>query len=351
MPYNSFCQSSYLAFRYVARPDEAWTAGIAPEYPDVKPSDMTVVRSASDILAFLRNKIAQRVDDKTGILLSGGIDSGILAALLPKGLKAYTIRFVAPDAVDEAPRAKVYADYCALDHKVVEVHWQDHVDTMDDLMIRKKAPLHAIEVALHKTARQAAGDGVTTLLVGNGADSTFGGMDKLLSKDWTFDEFVQRYTFIDPASALRDPVSIREIYEPYRQNGGVNVQGFLKRVHGLGIIQSFENAIHGAGCAVIAPYEGMALGAPLDISRVRAGEPKYLLQSVFAEVYRDLKSIEKIPFARPMTQWLADWSGPRRSEFLPNLDMANFSGDQKWLLYSLERFLGLLDSNAWGVRA
>ncbi|MCC6793850.1 MAG: asparagine synthase [Candidatus Hydrogenedentes bacterium] len=297
----------------------------------------------------MRSKIAQRVDKQTGILLSGGIDSAVLAALLPKGLKAYTIRFVAQGAVDEAPRAKVYADYCGLDHHVVEVHWQDHLDAMDALMVRKKAPLHAIEVALYKAASRAAADGVKTLIVGNGADSTFGGMDKLLSKDWTFDEFVARYTFIEPSKALREPVAIRDIYEPYRQNDAINVQGFLKRVHGLGIIQTFENAIHAGGCKVIAPYEGMALDGPLDIARIRAGEPKYLLQAVFADLFRDLESVEKIPFARPMTQWLSEWRGPSRGEFLPGLDMNTFTGDQKWLLYCLERFLGLLDEDAWSA--
>ncbi|GMW01166.1 MAG: hypothetical protein AMXMBFR84_23030 [Candidatus Hydrogenedentota bacterium] len=346
--YNPFCLSSYLAFRYVAKPEEGWIDTIKPEYPQVRASELTKVRSSTDILDFLKAKIAKEPHAETGILLSGGIDSAVLAALLPANTKAYTIRFRAEGAIDESIRAKVYAEHCQCDHKVVDVTWQDHLDSMDILMERKNAPLHAIEVALYKAARQAASDGVKTLIVGNGADSTFGGMDKLLSKDWSFDEFVKRYTFIQPEAALRDPVPIIDVYEPYRTPEGINYIAFLKRVHGIGIIQTFENAIHAAGCRVIAPYEGMALDEPLDLSRIRRGEPKYLLQAVFSKLYPVLESVEKIPFARPMTQWLADWKGPTRPEFLDTMSMNDFTGDQRWLLFCLEQFLNQLDRRTGG---
>jgi hypothetical protein len=339
-----FCISSYLSFRYVAKPGIAWKNGILPEFPNVKAQGKFKVKNAQEVLERLRQ--IMRVPshfEGIGMLLSAGMDSAIIAAILPRGTRAYTVRFVADNAIDEAPAASRIADKLGLKHSIVDVSWNDYNDSMDLLMKHKKTPLHPVEIGLYKAACVARKDGINMLAVGNGADSTFGGMDKLLSKDWTFDEFVKRYTFLDPFHAVKRPVSVNDIYEPYRWKSGVNVMGFLKVVHGLGIIQMFENAIHAGGCSLIAPFEELVLDAPLDMQRIRAGEPKYILNNVFRSVCPDLEIPVKIPFARPMTQWLNDWQGPKRLEFLEDLAMAEFTGEQKWQLYCLERFLNLLE--------
>jgi hypothetical protein len=342
-----FCISSYLAFRYVAKPGISWKEGVLPAYPDVKTQGKFKVNNAQEVQARLREIIQNLLGiEEVGILLSAGMDSAIIAGLLPKGTRAYTVRFVAKNAIDESPAASRVAEKLGLNHKIIDVTWDDYSSSIDGLMKHKKAPLHPAEAGIYKAACVARQDGVKVLAVGNGADSTFGGMDKLLSKDWTFDEFVARYTFMDPVQAVKKPVSIADIYEPYRLTDGVDVVGFLKTIHGLGVIQMFENAIHAGGCRLIAPFEELALAAPLDISRIRSGEPKYILNEVFRAVCPGFVIPSKIPFARPMTQWLAGWSGPRRPEFIDDLTMNRFTGEQKWLLYCLERFLCQLDGNA-----
>lgn len=342
-----FCLSSYLAFRYVAKPDLAWKDGVMPEFPNRQAQGKFKVQTAAEVLARLRQIVRESLNvEGLGVLLSAGMDSAIIAALLPRGTRAYTVRFVAPDAIDEAPAARLVAEKLGLNHTVVDVTWEHGHAALDLLMKRKKAPLHAAEVGLYTAACAARQDGVKVLAVGNGADSTFGGMDQLLAKDWTFDEFVQRYTFLEPARAVNRPVSVAEIYEPYRQDAGFNVMGFLKVVHGLGIIQMFENAIHAGGCSLVAPFEKLALGAPLDLQRVRAGEPKYILAEVFRAVCPGLEIPKKIPFARPTAQWLRGWRGPTRPEFRPGLRMEDFTGEQQWQLYCLERFLDLVERGA-----
>lgn len=42
---------------------------------------------------------------------------------------------------------------------------------------------------------------------------------------------------------------------------------------------------------------------------------------------------------RPVDEYFSKWEGPKRAEFKLELDMTHFSGNQKWLLYCLERFL------------
>jgi asparagine synthetase B (glutamine-hydrolysing) len=276
-------------------------------------------------------------------LLSGGIDSAIIAAFAPRGTKAFTIRFISEGFIDESGQAKKYCDAYGLEHRTIDVFWEDYTRYSPFLMKNKNAPLHPIEVALYKAALEARGQGVEVLVVGNGADSTFGGMDKLLSRDYTLDEFIARYTFIDPALVLEEPVTIRQVYEPYAANGMVDVQKFLKVVHGTGIIQSFENSIKSAGLSIRAPFEKVYLSKPLDLTRIRSGEPKYILRSLFKRLYPDFTIPDKIPFARPMESWLRSWKGPVRHEFRKEADYDNLSGDQRWLVYSLETFLDLID--------
>lgn len=339
-----FCISSYLTFRYVVKDGFTWKPGVMPKFPEASAQSQFKVKNAQEVLSKLREIAgAATREQNVGILLSGGMDSAIIAALFPPGTYAFTIQFIAEGAIDEVPAAQAVAERLQLKHVVVQVIWEDYQGSMDLLMKRKKSPLHPAEVGIYKAAAAAAAAGVKTLAVGNGADSTFGGMDKLLSRDWTYDEFVQRYTFLDPARAVKRPVYLPEVFEKYRKNGGFDVMGFLKVVHGLGIIQMFENAIDTAGCGIYAPFEKLALDAPLDLARIRRGDTKYLLREVFRELYPGLEIPDKIPFARPVTQWLQDWQGPTRPEFLENLSMEDFTGEQKWQLYCLERFLNLLD--------
>jgi len=345
MTYSPFCLSSCLAFRYVARPNESWYNQYGPEFPRLESASQKSVSTANEIEEALREDLAAvKGRSDVGILLSGGMDSAILAALLPKGTPAYTIRFEAPGAVDESISAQAYAAAYGLKHHVIPVTWEDYVRHADQLMLRKRAPLHAVEVALFVAASQARRDGLTTLVLGNGADSTFGGLDKLLSRDWKYADFVNRYTFLRPDQCLSAPESVQSVFEPYRSGEGIDVVQFLKVVHGLGIVQAFNNAIQAGGANTIEPFEQLRLAGNLDLGRIRSGESKYLIRELFHKLYPDLEVPDKIPFARPMDHWLRDWQGPLRPEFRPDLALSELTGDQKWLLWCLNRFLNLMEA-------
>jgi hypothetical protein len=337
------CLSYYLALRYLPFDGMEWLPGIGPSLPPDVAASQIPVDTADEVHAALRDMVEKAAaQNRLGILLSGGIDSAILAAYLPPGAKAYTIDFTAVSGAPEADRARRYADAYRLDWKTVPVSWSDYETVEPALMRSKKAPLHAVEVALHQAARAARADGITHLLVGNGADSTFGGMDKLLSRDWSYDDFVRRYTFIDPAAALKNPVDTRPVFEPYRRGDLIDFVGFLKHVHGVGIIQAFQNSMAGTGLTLVEPFENLKLKAPLDLDRIRRGEPKYVLYDLFARLYPRLEAPRKVPFARPMDEWLAAYPGPAQPEFLDGLAMENFTGDQKYLLRGLDRFTAML---------
>ncbi len=59
--------------------------------------------------------------------------------------------------------------------------------------------------------------------------------------------------------------------------------------------------------------------------------------------YPDISAPEKIPMPRPVDMYFENWKGPIRKEFKQNLDMSKFTGNQKWQIWCLERFLNLFD--------
>lgn len=340
MEYNPHCLSSFLTLRYVYDDSYEWKDGIKSNLPQIKEKKYIEIHSVDEIDSNLQ-KLSNITKD-TGILLSSGIDSAILASYVPNGTKAYTIDFVSKNSHKESILAEKYVDYLKLDHHIVNVEWKDYEQYLNFLMIKKNSPLHPVEVALHKASIMAKSHGLSRLIIGNGADSTFGGMDKLLSSNWALDKFAERYTFLDPNKILNSPISMKYVFEKYSQDGTVNVPLFLKQVHGTGIIQAFENAIESTGVKIYAPYEDFILMEKLDMMRI-ATEPKYMLYELFHKRFRNIEAPRKIPFVRPMNDWLEKWEGPTRKEFILNYNIDDFSGEQRWLLYCLEKFLNLYE--------
>jgi len=345
LKFNPYCLSLYLAFRYVPKPNVSWSKQkkIIPSLPKFEEAKKIRIKNSQDIITNLKKITKKYQNKKVGILLSSGIDSAIVAYFLPKQTQAYTIKFVAPKAIDESQHASKIAKYLGIKHKTVLVSWKDYQLAKDKLMLHKKSPLHPSETAIYYAALQAKKDGIYDLFVGGGADALFGGMDKLLSKDWEYQEFINRYNFLNPKKILKTPADITNIYKKYKLGNSINVIEFLKVVFGLGTIQMFENAIYAASCNIIAPYEDFVLGIPLDIKRIRNGEPKYLLKEVYKKLYPSIKPLDKIPFARPMDQWFKNWKDLHRPEFRKDIDLGSLTGDQKWLVYSLQEFMDLYD--------
>ena len=336
--------SSYLAFRYVVYPDAEFSENVAPVPLNQYTYETHQVFQSSDIDRIIQEVLGKCDWNSTGILLSGGIDSAILAAYVPRGTKAYTIRFIAENAIDESLASIQYADKYHLDLHIVDVSFQDYLNVAPLLMKARKCPLHQIECAVYRAASVAKSQGINALVMGNGADYLFGGLDKLLSREWSFDELVNRYTIVQPKDALKQYHPIEDAYEPFRiGENGIDLLGFLKDVHGICSIPSFANPLKVAGIKPIEPYEHMELGVPLDLNRIRQGESKYLIRELFSSKYPEFAIPDKIAFARPMDQWLCDYTSPSRSEFIRNC-AKNMTGDQKWLVFCLEWFLNLIDS-------
>lgn len=336
--------SSYLMYRTVADDDKCFFDGMKPNVFHVNFPRIPVANSSD-----LENAISAQMnkwtkDGKAALALSGGIDSAILAKFMPKGSKAYTFQCIVPgvEVTNEVPQARKYAEECGLDHEVIEVYWEDFVKFAPLIMKHKGAPIHSIEVQIYKAALKAKQDGFERLVFGESSDVNYGGLSGLMSQQWTFGAFVDRYTYLMPYKVLRKPQLILEPYYRFEENGYVDAHEFCRTFfleEGMG---SYINACECADITVETPYLHTTMSVPLDYARVRSGENKYIVREVFERLYPNWAIPIKTPMPRPMNEWMESWMGPVRSEFLPNC-VEGLTGDQKWQLWALERFLDVVE--------
>jgi asparagine synthase (glutamine-hydrolysing) len=127
----------------------------------------------------LSEVIAQHLvaDVPVGLLLSGGLDSSVIAALAARHTRIATITMgFAESEIDERPQARVVASHIGSDHSEITIHpheISDHLEDVawyfDDLF----ADWGTVSTRLmYKKCREA---GIKVVLVGEGSDELFGG--------------------------------------------------------------------------------------------------------------------------------------------------------------------------------
>lgn len=343
---KTYCMSSFLMYRTIVGHDRKFLEITAPRFYEPT-GELEHIHDSWELERSLRRRVEQACQGgRAALALSGGIDSAILARFMPRGSVAYTFKCVVPGkkVMDETQQAAYYAKLCGLEHRVVEIYWEDFEQYAPVLMQYKGAPIHSIEVQIYKASLRALADGMDTFIFGETADINYGGFSGLYSKDWTFGEFVDRYAYVRPYHVLKGYEMVTEPLKAFEQNGMMNVYEFCRKIYLPESMGSYTNACQCAGITLSAPYAQTRLAVPLDIERIRRGENKYLVREVFNRLYPDLDVPPKVPMPRPMNEWLSDWKGPMRNEFWPHCTV-HMNGDQKWLVWALEKFLNLFNNS------
>ena len=341
---KNYCMSSYLAFRYIEAQDKDFYEGMKHDLiKPVSQEEITYVHTPEDIDRAIQKVFDGLKDQKLGIMLSGGMDSANLASYM-SGADAYTFKFLGGGVhKDELHRAEYYAQYYNLKLHYVDITWDTVAKYLEPVIKEKGAPVHSIEPQLLQAALQAKSDGVERLIIGESADLLFGGMDQLLAKDWTVEEFTERYTFVNPEEVLKEPADTTYLFERYRQGDKIDFLSFMDDVFSIESSSSYMNAFRTAGMPYTDPYAKLKMADELDLFRVRHGEPKYLIRQLFSAKYPDFKVPDKVPMPRPVDEYFKDWKGPKRHEFKDDIDMSKYTGNQKWLLFCLEFFLNIYE--------
>lgn len=220
------------------------------------------------------------------------------------------------------------------------MNWSDFEELTPEILKADGVPFHSIEVQLLKAAKYAKSQGIERIIIGDSADYVYGGMDKLLTSDWNTEAFIKRYNYIEPSEALVDYVDVKDEYSKYkREDNTIDVWKLMNEDMLLESLNSYTNAFSIAGIEYLDPYSYTKMAEPLDLNRVRNGEPKYMIRELFSKRYPEIPVPTKIPMPRATTQWLKDYK-VTRPEFIPNCT-ENMTGDQKWLCWCLEQFLNM----------
>ena len=340
--------SSVLMYRIISDDTKCFSEDYPPNYLPM-PADREKIHNSQELYDSLERQMKEytKGKKKCALALSGGIDSAILLKFMPEGSVAYTFKCVVPgiEVTDESPQAAEYIKYAVpegMEHKIVPVYWEDMESLSVPLMKRKGAPIHSIEVQIHKAALQAKADGCDCFIFGETADCVYGGHSNLLARDWPIGDFIDRWSFLMPHRALKDVEMDIRPYLEYERDGYIDVLPFLSLYEAPASLNSYRNACGMAGIEFFAPYAHTIMDVPLDLERVRKGENKYLVREVFEKLYPGFTVPPKTPMPRPMNEWLENWAGPTREEFWPHCT-DYMTGDQKWLVYSLEKFLDIID--------
>lgn len=346
---KKFCLSSYIAYRYICRDDMDFYEGMHHElYKAIPDNERIPVKTHDDIDGEIQKQFDElyKKYNKIGILLSGGVDSAILATYLKPGSNAYTFTTNLSNAFNmDIERAKNYCELLNLNHQLINIDFDDYKKYTPIVMETKCAPVHSIEPQIYKASLIAKENGDELIIVGESSDLIFGGMDKLIGQEWTKEDFMKRYTFLEPELVLSDPdMSVMELYDKYDlPEGKIDYLKFMDEVFAIESSSSYLNAFGTANMPYYDPYAILVMADKLDLNRVRNGEPKYLIRALFAKKYPGIPIPDKIPMPRPVDKIFENWEGPNRDEFRKDIPMNDLTGNQKWQLWCAEQFLNIYD--------
>ncbi len=121
-------------------------------------------------------------DVEVGVLLSGGVDSALVAANAQRysaaPLKAFTVGF--KDAgtgsdVDEIDDARETADFLGMEHHTARIGFDDFLDTLSNCVRIVEEPLATTSIVPMHYLSRLAGSHVKVVMSGQGADEPLGG--------------------------------------------------------------------------------------------------------------------------------------------------------------------------------
>lgn len=139
---------------------------------------MTHSAAQDTISGALKDSVANCMvaDVPVALALSGGIDSGIIAALMKQrndDAKAYTLGFEG-EGLDETHEASRTAGHLGLDHKVLRVEADAAIEVIDDMIACYEEPFPALSPN-YLIFEFISRDGINVVLSGLGGDELFGG--------------------------------------------------------------------------------------------------------------------------------------------------------------------------------
>lgn len=215
----------------------------------------------SQVISRIRNCIIESIglrlesDVPIALCLSGGIDSGLIAAIAKKefgiSLRAFTIASKDPRYSEEINASKV-AEYLDLEHTIVKVDNSNFLNNMKQIINFHDAPVATISYYIQNFLMKRIHDeGYKVSLMGSGADELFSGyydhhllfLAEMLQrndkdyenylKDWEENilPLVRNPVFRSPNLYLEQPNYREHIYEGSKDAGELIKNGIVEEFY------------------------------------------------------------------------------------------------------------------------
>ena len=127
-------------------------------------------------------------DVPLGALLSGGVDSSLIVALMSRLLRrpvqTFSVGFDAPGPYSELPYARMVADHCRTDHHEIVVGADDVARELPALAWHQDEPVSEPAAIPTSMVARLARETVTVVLTGEGGDELFAGYPKHAVEPW-----------------------------------------------------------------------------------------------------------------------------------------------------------------------
>lgn len=135
---------------------------------------------ANEIRMILKGAVYRHPAD--GLLLSGGIDSSILALFVPQ-VKALTLRL--ESFGDDVEYAQMMAQHLGMEHEVEVISVEEAFETIPEVIgaLKTYDPHMPNHVAALAALRLAKEKGIKTIMTGDGGDELFAGYSYMLEKE------------------------------------------------------------------------------------------------------------------------------------------------------------------------
>jgi asparagine synthase (glutamine-hydrolysing) len=147
--------------------------------------DMSARDWADEVLASLRRAVRRRMvaDVPVGVLLSGGLDSSVVVALLAEGgqhgLRTFSVGFESSggESGDEFQYSDIVAEHFATDHQKIMVSTDRLLPSVDKAIAAMSEPMVSHDCVAFYLLSAEVSRSVTVVQSGQGADEIFAGYD------------------------------------------------------------------------------------------------------------------------------------------------------------------------------
>lgn len=216
----------------IPEPRVFWSARETAEALSTSPFAGSLDDAASELEALLTDSVRRRMvaDVPLGAMLSGGIDSSLVVALMQRlgtrPVQTFTIGFREPKW-DEAPEARAMATHLGTAHTELYVTGEDALRVIPDLPSIYDEPLADSSQLPTTLVCRLARSAVTVALSGDGGDESFGGYGRYRR---VRDRWARLSAWPQAArsllAGLRDHLPVHS--KPARRLEGVNAKSLLE---------------------------------------------------------------------------------------------------------------------------